>query len=261
MSLQQKIHEIRALGLIVGKTREVKDRSGKTNYTFANLGDVWLILKAPLEERNLSVGWRTGKIRQEGEGLVLEMTMEVSDGAERDFHEFEMPFQDRILSQSGNAITSAPQRKGVAIAFGKRTELSAFFNILVVDEDQVELMRVGDPRPPAGATESDSAPWYAYMDGQWKSVDAPDKDEDGNPIQLAYVQLKEAGAMWEKHPEHRALTARFADKVVSMLKNAGLTWQAFTARFPEAELPSSAIEECTPAAVRKAAELAKTLSQ
>ncbi len=258
MSLTQKIHEIRAIGLAVVKEGEVRVGQ-KVQFKFAKFADVWTTVKPELASRGLSVGWALGKVRAEGEYLIHSLVMVVTDGTESGEFTFDMVLPEPIRSSTGNIISVAPQRQANAQSYAKRTSLCAFFNISTGDEDDVEQMKMGVATRDTGPTESNEAPWYAFMLDNWKTVDAPEKDELGEPVQLGYLTLRQCADMWTKHPEHKAITARFADKIVMELKKAGLYWVQFVERFPDAELPLGAIEDCTPDQVRKAAELIRNL--
>lgn len=248
MSLLQKIHNIRALGLSVKKTGEVKGKSNNVQFTFASYPDVWEKLSPELKSQGLSVGFANASLAALNDVEKVRMEMIVSDGTEVEVSPFEMLLPDPIRNSNGAAVTNSAQRTANAESYLKRTALIHFFGMSAGNEDEVERMN------PRGDQTSDrnmirlneASTWQDLTNDLWRNAESP--LHDGTLDQYS-GSLKGMIGLWTDFPKHAGVTAYIADWMDHHLDRLGLTWENVVAADPE--LPAN-MEACTPELLRSA---------
>ena len=247
MPILQKIHAVRQLGLAVVKTGKI---TGGINAQFASFPDVWSALKPALDEHQLSVGFCSSLLSLHGDSESLKMTLEISDGTERETFQFDMMVPERILNSRGSAVTNNAQRIANAQSYCKRTALILFFGMSAGNEDEVERMM---PTPdqtniPGVVIPGPNTTWQSLTDGIWANVMAPEHDGKLEAIAAARG-VKAMVALWDNFPDHCGLQAWAADWVTGTLEEHGWTWGDVTAE--DGTLPAS-MHQCNAAELRGA---------
>lgn len=222
MSILQKIHAVRQLGLAVVKTGKI---TGGINAPFASFPDVWSALKPALDEQQLSVGFCSSVLSLHGDSESVKMILEVSDGTERETFEFHMMVPERILNSRGSSVVNNAQRIANAQSYCKRTSLILFFGLSAGNEDEVERMMPTQDQTniPGVVIPGPNTTWQSLTDGIWANVMAPEHDGKLEAIAAARG-VKAMVALWDSFPDHCGLQAWAADWMSSAMEEHGWTW-------------------------------------
>jgi hypothetical protein len=184
------------------------------NSDYANLADVWELLRPLLAKHGLGVSFSHGKMRAEGAQFVLEQTLtvyHVASGTLREVTgEFPLP--------EGNKGVNFAQRFGSAKTYAERYALTAFFGIITGDDD--DAARAGEPRQSAAPGTSAGPRWQNFLEDAWCQAPSP----DGKNKLCGELSKAEKRQLLLAYPEHPALCAWMAEGLLALIQERGWNW-------------------------------------
>lgn len=204
--------EIQRDPLIVVKER----RNTALNSDYANLADVWKLLRPHLTKHGLAVSFQFGGIRPENSQWLAGMTLVVvhaaSGTAVSTSGEFPVP--------EGNRGVNFAQRFGSAKTYAERYALTGFFGVITGDDDDAATA-AEPPRAPEPGTAAPAARWQNFAEGAWRDAPAPGP---GNHL-CGELEGHERKQLCMAYPEHPALCASIAEGMESLIAKRGHTWE------------------------------------
>lgn len=241
--IKKALFAIRSQGMVVVRS----GRNNTLNSDYATYADIWAMLKKPLEENKLAVGFLPGAVRKEGDTFTQTLTMTIMHEAGE---VIEQPFE--ILLPDSNRATNRTMCQGMGYTYGKRGALVNMFNLIVGNDEDAELLGqsredIGEARPDAGAH------WRQYCHcnnfnvgeveqrGGWAVLSNPE-----NPEQLlGDLQGAALAKVWMRFPDHAGLNAWRAELVDDRAMLAKYqNWEACRIAFKSLHLPENFVD-CT----------------
>jgi len=240
--LNKALFAIRSLGMVVIRTGRNKGLSAD----YATYADIWAMLKEPLAEQALTVGFLPGKTRKEGDAYIQEMTLTCAhESGDSESVAFE------ILMPAKNAGTNLTQCQGMSHTYGKRYALINYFNLIVGDDDDAERLgfEVSDgmteAAPDAGAhwRQFCFCPLFNLGDeenkGGWGILSQP---HNANAM-LGDLKPAEIAKLWPRYPEHAGINAWRAELINQRASDGGIqNWEDCVLTFKNLRLPATFAE-------------------
>lgn len=187
--LATAIGKMQALGLVAVKATENRH----LNTRYANLVDIWELIRPKLAENNLIVTQSLGKVRFENSAFCLEVETQVTHTPTGQWMRTtgDVLIPEAILNKSGGSVINLAQREGSGHTYGRRYSLCALLGIATGDDDDAH--RAAQQADSGGVESVGEETWQdLFKSGAWRYKEAPSDPDWRKLSELPVGELRAA---------------------------------------------------------------------